>query len=403
MGEQQNILIVGDDKSAYKNLGLILEGNAYMIYTAGTGEEALEEAKGRAFRAAFLDMELPDMKGTALLGPLREIQPDMMSIMVTNHADLENAMQALSKGASAYVVKPLNSDEVLAILGKAFETQRLLMENKRLHEEARRQPAEREPDEQFFQSREMEAMGRLAGGVAHDFNNLLTTIMGHSDIILMDLKVDDPIRQDLLGIKGAADRAASLTRQLQAFSRRQVLQPTVLDLNRVIKDMEERLRKLLGEDVKLSSVLGPDIGYVKADPEKMEQVILDLAANAGDAMPDGGKLTIETARVDLDDSYARKGRIVEAGRYIMMAVSDTGVGMDKDTQTQIFEPFFTTKDKGRGIGWGLSAVYGIVKQSGGFIRVYSEPGQGATFRIYFPRVEEEVESAPKEHTPEGSA
>jgi signal transduction histidine kinase/ActR/RegA family two-component response regulator len=258
------------------------------------------------------------------------------------------------------------------------------------------QKALSEREEQLRQSQKMEAVGTLAGGIAHDFNNLMTVVSGRAQILMSHARGDDRMRRDLELIHQTAARAARLVKQLLIFSRRQVLEPRVLDLNSVVAGIKPMLERLIREDIDLVAVLGPGLWRVKVDPGQIEQVIVNLAVNARDAMPGGGRLTMETANVEPDEETRRLAG-VEPGEYVMFAVSDTGYGMDAETRARIFEPFFTTKGPGEGTGLGLSTVYGIVKQSGGGIAVESEPGRGTTFRIYLPRVDaplERLESAP---------
>jgi NO-binding membrane sensor protein with MHYT domain/nitrogen-specific signal transduction histidine kinase/CheY-like chemotaxis protein len=250
---------------------------------------------------------------------------------------------------------------------------------------ARDQAAERRRE-----SQKLEAIGQLAGGIAHDFNNLLTTIMGHAAFVQQDLPADSPLQEDVRSIDRAAQRAAELTRQLLAFSRRQVLQPVPLDLNQVVTETMRMLHRVIGERISITLGLAPDLGSIRADVAQLERVIVNLMVNARDAMPQGGSVTVETANVELPPGFAGQHLGMEPGAYVMLAVTDTGGGMTPEIQSRIFDPFFTTKEVGRGTGLGLSTVYGIVKQSGGSVSVYSEPGRGSTFKVYLPRISDEV-------------
>jgi PAS domain S-box-containing protein len=263
----------------------------------------------------------------------------------------------------------------------------------------------RQLEEQLRQAQKMESVGMLAGGVAHDFNNLLTIISGYSQLIMNALQPGDPNHYAAEQILKAGERAATLTQQLLAFSRRQVLQPRVLDLNKLVTALSTMLRRLIGEDIDLQLVLRPDLGMVSADPGQIEQVLMNLVVNARDAMPKGGTVTIETANVELDESYSGRHLAVKPGPYAQIAVSDNGGGMDEATQARLFEPFFTTKGVGRGTGLGLSTVFGIVKQSGGNLDVYSVPNRGTSVKVYLPRIEQpaavEAESR-RRHVASGS-
>jgi PAS domain S-box-containing protein len=262
--------------------------------------------------------------------------------------------------------------------------------------------ARRQLEAQFFQAQKMEAVGRLAGGVAHDFNNLLSVILSYAEMIGSDLKPDDPLRGDIEQIRIAAVRATDLTRQLLAFSRQQVLEMRVVNLNEILGGMEKMLGRLLGADIEVTMLTERVLGNVQADPGQLEQVIMNLAVNARDAMPRGGKLTLETANIVLDEAYAATHHDVTVGAYVELAVTDTGSGMSKETLTKVFEPFFTTKERGKGTGLGLATVFGIVKQSGGHVFVYSEPDRGTTFKVYLPRVGGTSAPLPS-HAPQPSA
>jgi signal transduction histidine kinase/ActR/RegA family two-component response regulator len=294
---------------------------------------------------------------------------------------LVQGVRALERGNFAYPLEATGNDEVAQVT-LAFENMRRTLESN----EAKREQLEG----QLRQAQKMDALGRLAGGVAHDFNNLLTVIKGNSDLALDRLKPADPVYGSCQQIKKVADRAAHLTRQLLAFSRKQLLQPKILDLNELIAEMGRLLNRLLREDIEFVVRLGESLARVQADPGQIEQVLLNLTVNASDAMPQGGKLTIETKNVRADEQYSREHAPLEPGAYVMLAVTDSGHGMDSNTKARIFEPFFTTKEPGKGTGLGLATVYGVVKQSSGFIWVDSSPGNGARFEIYLPQVQEKV-------------
>ena len=277
------------------------------------------------------------------------------------------------------------------VRGKSGQIEKLVIVNRDITER-------RQLEEQLRLSQKIEAIGRLSGGIAHDFNNLLGVIIGYTEALQKRMKPEDPFREAIDEIQRAGKRAASLTQQLLAFSRKQVLEPRILDLNSIVGEVEKMLGRLIGEHIDLVLVLSKAIGMVKADRTQIEQVILNLAVNARDAMPRGGKLTIETANIEFDESSATRPRYLTPGSYVLLKVTDTGCGMSPDVQAHIFEPFFTTKEKGKGTGLGLSTVYGVIKQSGGYVLVESEPGKGTAFEVYLPRVAAAPEST-KESRP----
>ena len=340
------------------------------VETAAAFQRALAEF---APNIVLADYTVPGFGGMDALVMLRENASNVPLIVVTGSLDEETAAECIKSGAADYVLKTN-----LVRLGPAVRAALAL---------AQSQSRTRTLEAQLLESQKLEAVGRLAGGVAHDFNNILTAIGGYTDLLLADLPKDDPRRQDVEEIHLAAQRAAGLTHQLLAFSRRQVMQPKVIEPNALVSEIEKMLRRLIGEDILFATVLHPRVGNVRADPGQLEQVIVNLAVNARDAMPDGGRLTIETRNVDLDETYAAEHAGVTPGRYVQFAVSDTGVGMNAATKARIFEPFFTTKTRGKGTGLGLATAYGIVQQTGGHIWAYSEPGRGTTMRIYLPRVD----------------
>lgn len=276
------------------------------------------------------------------------------------------------------------NEELLRVIAEQLKTEKALQRSQ----------------EQLQHAQRLEAVGRLAGGIAHDFNNLLSVVLGYSISIASELPEDSAMRADLEEIRRAGERAAELTQQLLAFGRQQVLEPRVVDLNDVMLRVDRMIRRILGEDIELVTLPAHPLWKVKVDPGQIEQVILNLAINARDAMPEGGRLTVETGNLTIDDDYAQLNVGSAPGPHVMLSVSDTGIGMPKETQAKIFEPFFTTKEKGKGTGLGLSTVFGIVKQSGGHIWLYSEPGKGTTFKLCFPRTVEVGDSvAPSELPP----
>ncbi len=375
------LLLEDSEDDAELLLGELRRGGYEVDATIARSRSALEQALERGGH----DIILSDYRTEGLDAPLaleivRRKELDTPFIIVSGTPGEDTAVAAMRAGAQDFIVKGKLDRLVPAVA-------RELRDSKARHD---RREAERVQSDKLRQAQRMEAVGSLASGVAHDFNNLLSVVLSYTSLIMEDLKPEDPLRTDLEEVRKAGKRAADLTRQLLAFSRQQVLQPKVLDLNQVMTAMDRLLGRLLGADIEVTVLCGQGLGRVKADPGQVEQILMNLAVNARDAMPRGGKLTLQTKNVELE--AASEPLDLPPGRYVMLAVSDTGIGMDKATLARIFEPFYTTKEKGRGTGLGLSTVFGIVKQSGGSISVGSEPDRGTTFRIYFPRTYDAAEA-----------
>jgi two-component system cell cycle sensor histidine kinase/response regulator CckA len=344
----------------------------------------MEPALDRApWDIVISDWSLPSFSAPMALELLKRKQPDLPFIIVSGTVGEENAVAAMRAGANDYLLK----DRLTRLLPAVERELREARLRREAHEALRAsEDALRHSQEQFFQAQKMEAVGRLAGGVAHDFNNALSVVMTYADLLLLDIAQDSPMRTDLEEIRRAAERAASLTRQLLVFSRQQLLEPKVLDLNELIRDAAKMLQRVVGEELAINLQLEPELGAVRVDPGQMEQVLVNLAGNARDAMPNGGQITIRTANFDLGDDEAREHPGAQAGPHVEIAISDTGIGMDAATLARAFEPFFTTKPHGKGAGLGLATVFGIAQQSGGYVWVASASGEGSTFRFLLPRV-----------------
>ncbi|MGB4895710.1 MAG: response regulator, partial [Nitrospira sp.] len=353
---------------------------------AQTREEFLAALRQEGFSLVLADTAVPGFDGATALSLARTLHPDVPFLFVSDTQGEEFAIDMMQHGATDYISKQRLGRLVPSI-------KRTLRELDERLERRRAEDALRVSEKQFRQAQKMEAVGRLAGGLAHDFNNLLTVIMGHSQVLLGELPSGNPIRAKIEEMQKAGERAASLIRQLMAFSRKQPLEPKILPLNSVVGNVESMLRRLIGEDIQLVIRPDPFNGHVKADPGQLEQVLMNLVVNARDAMPNGGLLAIETSQTELARTPMHHLHPLPLGQYVKLTVTDTGCGMNADVLAHLFEPFFTTKEEHKGTGLGLSTVFGIVTTCGGGIDVWSQVGHGTTFDLYFPRVNPQASTA----------
>ncbi len=348
----------------------------YKFIFAENGNEAIEILKHEHdIDILITDINMPEMDGLTLISKVDELFPILKVVVVSAYGDMEKIRTAMNRGAFDFLTKPLDFEDLEITINKTIQYMQQLKEKRKL-------------ESQLRQSQKLEAIGQLAGGIAHDFNNLLMVIQGRSQLLLMNKSLDDSVIGNIEEIKRTAERATSLTKQLLAFSRKQDLNHQVLNLNKIIVDMDKMLQTLIGETVEFVTDLSDSITCIKADLGQIQQIIMNLAVNSRDAMPKGGKLTIETENVTFDKSYISQHASVPPGSYVMVAVSDTGIGIVQEKLPYIFEPFYTTKDMDKGTGLGLATVYSIIKQCGGHIIVYTQQDLGTIFKIYFPQVKE---------------
>jgi signal transduction histidine kinase len=353
-----------------------IEGQRYNLEWAATYQAGLARIERQGHDVYLIDYRLGTENGLELIRQAIKDGCEAPLILLTGRGDRNIDIEAMKAGAADYLAK----DKLDALLLERSIRHSI----ERKHAEATRNKLE----EQLHHAQKMEAIGRLAGGVAHDFNNILTAVMSYAGLVLGGLPPDHPVRDDLQGIQNTARRGAELTRQLLAFARKQVIEPRVTSMKDLILNTEKLLRRLISEDIELVTQISPDVGRIKVDAGQFEQVLVNLVVNACDAMPEGGKLTIEATNTILDEYYMRQQPDIGPGEYAMLSVSDNGIGMSADVLERIFEPFYTTKDRGKGTGLGLSTVFGIVKQNNGHIWVHSEPGHGTTLNVCLPCVDE---------------
>lgn len=411
------ILHVEDNPVEARLLRAIMKngGGSTELIQAERLDQAIARCATEDFDVVLLDLTLPDAQGWETVKRAQAAMPRVPIVVLTSLDDEGFGMECAGAGVQDYLLKgEVNGAALRRIIAYAIERKRVqetlraseqeLAEHRnRLEKLLRDRTSElTRLNEQLLQAQKMEAVGRLTGGIAHDFNNLLSMMSGYAAFLMESLDSSDPRRSDAEGIRDTLGRAATLTRQLLTFSRKRPVHPAALDLNAVLVGLDGMIRRLIGEHIKLNTRVDSAPCWIRADSGQVEQILLNLAINACDAMPKGGTLTLSTASQELDDAYAASHPDVKPGRYAMLSVSDTGCGMTAETLSHLFEPFFTTKEEGKGTGLGLATVYSIVKRSEGHIDVSSEPGQGATFKVYFPQIEEPAPKAEAANSPAGS-
>jgi signal transduction histidine kinase len=377
MQSPHRILVVDDEEKIRKSLSGLLHDNGYDVMTAGSGSECLEILSSQHIDLVILDIVMPEMSGIDVLKKIKEKNKDTEVIMISGYADKEKAIAIFRLNAYDLIEKPFESKEMLNTISHCLNHLGLREETEKKNQELK------ELESQICHAQKMEAIGTLTGGIAHEFNNLLTTIIGYGKLLQEEMN-KDPLQHYIDRILASSERASELVKSLLAFSREQIIDPRPVKLNGIIKGVEIFLMKVIGEDIGLMTTFKDEDVIVMVDSVQIEQVLINLATNARDAMPDGGRLTISTELVELDGKYLKTNNYVEAGKYALISVMDTGAGMDDKAKERIFEPFFTTKEFGKGTGLGLSIVYRIIEQHNGYINVYSKIGEGTEFKIYLP-------------------
>jgi len=416
LNKTPKILVVDDETMITNLFEMSLNDEGFYVETANSGRNAVEMFKRCDYDVVVTDIMMPDINGVTLVKEIKKIKPETVVIVITGYPSVDTATEFIRLGAHDYLSKPLNPEAILGVIGKAWNKRLLELQKKELLGELQsanyrlsetnlkmKEAAEEQKklQEQLYHAQRLESIGQLASGIAHDFNNIIMAIVGYTNLMEMEIAESTPQQQYIVKILTATERAEKLTSGLLAFGRKQVLHLQTLSVNAIINDTVSLLEVMLGEDIEIKTVFSETECLISADSNQIVQVIVNHSTNARDAMPDGGKLTIGAREVEIDESFVKMHNYGQPGKYALMSVSDTGIGMDKTTKERIFEPFFTTKEVGTGTGLGLAVAYGIIKQHNGFINVYSEPGMGTTFNIYLPLAEApSTEEADLQKSPE---